>query len=43
MLHNDRHNAPGPPLDELLVHLIALHRAAAGRDRRSLRTTTARD
>jgi hypothetical protein len=24
-LHNDRHNAPWPPLDELLVHLIALH------------------
>jgi AcrR family transcriptional regulator len=24
-LHNDRRNAPGPPLDELLVHLIALH------------------
>ncbi|HJY57252.1 MAG TPA: hypothetical protein VJ418_12775, partial [Streptosporangiaceae bacterium] len=25
MLHIDRHNAPWPPLDELLVHLIALH------------------
>ena len=24
-LHNDRHNAPWPPLDELLVQLIALH------------------
>jgi len=24
-LHNDRHNAPWPPLDELLIHLIALH------------------
>jgi AcrR family transcriptional regulator len=24
-LHNDRHNAPWPPLDELLVHLVALH------------------
>lgn len=24
-LHNDRHNAPWPPLDELLVHVIALH------------------
>ena len=26
-LHNDRHNAPWPPLDELLVRLIALHTA----------------
>jgi AcrR family transcriptional regulator len=25
MLHIDRHNAPWPPLDELLVHLLALH------------------
>jgi hypothetical protein len=24
-LHNDRHNALWPPLDELLVHLTALH------------------
>jgi AcrR family transcriptional regulator len=24
-LHNDRHSAPWPPLDELLVHLIVLH------------------
>ena len=44
MLHNDRHTAPGAPLDLLLVHLIALHTgqrpdviAAA------LQTTAARD
>jgi hypothetical protein len=24
-LHNDRHNAPWPPLDELLAYLIAMH------------------
>jgi len=28
-LHNDRRNAPWPPLDELLVHLIALHTGQA--------------
>jgi AcrR family transcriptional regulator len=41
-LHNDRHNAPWPPLDELLVHLIALH---TGQQpdviARALRATTA--
>jgi hypothetical protein len=44
MLHNDRHTAPWPPLDLLLVRLIALHTgqrpdviAAA------LQTTAARD
>lgn len=44
MLHNDRHNAPGAPLEELLVHPIALHiRQRADVIAAALRTTAARD
>jgi hypothetical protein len=47
MLHNDRHTAPWPPLDLLLVRLIALIALHTGQRpdviAAALQTTAARD